>query len=113
MATYSTKKNDRVEILGWMLYDWANHAYWTLILGVLVGEYITGLAQTAVGENGAVLSIGGYDLVTAKSLYSYAVSFSVLLQVFFLPTLGAIADYTHLKKTFMAIFCYIGAIACS
>jgi UMF1 family MFS transporter len=113
MATYSTKKNDRAEILGWMLYDWANHAYWTLILGVLVGEYITGLAQTAVGENGAVLSVGGYDLVTAKSLYSYAVSFSVLLQVFFLPTLGAIADYTHLKKTFMAVFCYIGAISCS
>ena len=28
-----------------------------------------------------------------------------------LPVLGAIADYTHLKKTLMAVFCYAGAIA--
>jgi UMF1 family MFS transporter len=36
-----------------------------------------------------------------------------LLQVFFLPTLGAIADYTHLKKTFLAVFCYLGAASCA
>lgn len=83
------------------------------MLGVLIGEYITSLAQNTVGDNGAVLSIGGYDLITAKSLYSYSVSCSVLLQVFFLPTLGAVADYTHLKKTFLAVFCYVGAAACS
>jgi len=105
--------NDRREIFGWVVYDWASHSYWTLVLGVLVGEYITSLAQSAVGENGAVLTIGGHELVTAKSLYSYSVSFSVLLQVFFLPTLGAIADYTHLKKTFLAVFCYLGAAACA
>lgn len=94
------------------MYDWANHAFFTLVLGVLVGEYITALAQGVVGENGAVITIGGYVLVTAKSLFSYSVSLSVLLQVFFLPVLGAIADYTHLKKTFLAVFCYLGAIAC-
>ena len=112
MAKLSTSKNDRGEIFGWAVYEWANHAFWTLVLGVLVGEYITSLAQNTVGDNGPVLTIGGYDLVTAKSLYSYSVSFSVLLQVFFLPTLGAIADFTHLKKTFLAIFCYLGATAC-
>jgi UMF1 family MFS transporter len=52
-------------------------------------------------------------LVTAKSLYSYSVGASVLFQVVFLPTLGAIADYTHLKKTFLAVFCYLGAISCA
>ncbi len=26
--------------------------------------------------------------------------------------MGAIADYTQLKKTFMAFFCYLGVIAC-
>src|SRR5205814_7595184 len=91
-------KNDRVEIFGWVMYDWSNHAFFTLVLGVLVGEYLTGLAQHAVGENGAVITIGGHILVTAKSLYSYSVGASVFLQIFFLPTLGAIADYTHLKK---------------
>ena len=106
-------KNDRKEIFGWMVYDWGNHAFFTLVLGVLIGDFITSLAQGTVGENGAIITVGGYDLVTAKSVYSYSVSVSVLLQVFFLPVLGAIADYTHLKKTLLAVFCYLGAISCS
>jgi Permeases of the major facilitator superfamily len=105
-------KNDKREIFGWLMYDWANHAFFTLVLGVLVGAYITDLAQKSVGENGAVITLGGHDLVTAKSLFSYSVGLSVFLQVFFLPVLGAIADYTHLKKTFLAFFCYLGALSC-
>ena len=106
-------KNNPKEIFGWLMYDWANHAFFTLVLGVLVGEYITSLAQKSVGDNGAIITIGGHVLVTAKSLFSYSVGTSVFLQVFFLPVLGAIADYTHLKKTFLAIFCYLGAISCA
>jgi UMF1 family MFS transporter len=104
--------NDPKEIFGWLMYDWANSVFFTTVLGVLIGEYITALAQKAVGENGVVISFGGYDLVTAKSLFSYSVGLSVFLQVFFLPVMGAIADYTHLKKTFMAFFCYLGSFAC-
>ncbi|HXV99889.1 MAG TPA: MFS transporter, partial [Anaerolineae bacterium] len=39
------------------------------------------------------------------------VSISVGLQVFILPILGAIADYSHLKKRLMLTFAYIGATA--
>ena len=109
-ATY--QQNDRREIFGWLMYDWANSVFFTTVLGVLIGEYITALAQKAVGENGVVFSFAGHDLVTAKSLFSYSVGLSVFLQVFFLPVMGAIADYTHLKKTFMAFFCYLGVIGC-
>lgn len=112
MASNITGKNDRREIFGWISYDWANHAFFTLVLGVLIGKYITSLAMDAVGENGAVITIGGYVLVTAKSLFSYSVGLSVFLQVFFLPVMGSIADYTHLKKTFLAFFCYLGAVTC-
>lgn len=105
-------KNDRKEIFGWMMYDWANSVFFTTVVGVLIGQYITTLAQKAVGENGVVISFGGYDLVTAKSLFSYSVGLSVFLQIFFLPVLGAIADYTHLKKTFMAFFTAVGVIGC-
>jgi UMF1 family MFS transporter len=105
-------KNDRREIFGWITYDWANSVFFTTVLGVLIGEYITSLAQKAVGENGVVFTVAGVDLVTAKSLYSYTVGLSVFLQVFFLPVIGAIADYTHLKKTFMVFFCYAGAFSC-
>ena len=94
------------------MYDWANSVFLTTVVGVLIGEYITRLAQKAVGENGVVISFGGYDLVTAKSVFAYSVGLSVFLQIFFLPVMGAIADYTHLKKTFMAFFCFVGAIGC-
>ena len=39
------------------------------------------------------------------------VSLSVLLQVLILPIMGAIADYTHLKKRIMGLFAFIGAFA--
>jgi UMF1 family MFS transporter len=105
-------KNDKKEILGWITYDWANSVFFTTVVGVLIGEYITSLAQTAVGENGTILAVAGQNIITAKSLYSYSVGLSVFLQVFFLPVMGAIADYTRLKKTFLAFFCYAGAFAC-
>ncbi|MBX3282233.1 MAG: MFS transporter [Acidobacteria bacterium] len=112
MDNHNSDKNRPLEIFGWMMYDWANHAFFTVVLGVLIGPYLTELAQGSVGDNGAVISLDGYTLVSAKSLFSYSVGISVVLQVFFLPILGAIADYTHLKKAFMAAFCYLGAFGC-
>jgi UMF1 family MFS transporter len=102
------QKNDRREIFGWLTYDWANSAFYTTVIGVLIAPYLTSLAQAAVGENGVVLSLGALGSVTAKSLPSLAISISVFCQVLFLPILGGIADYTNLKKRLMLIFCYLG-----
>ncbi len=104
-------KNNPREIFGWIMYDWANAVFFTTTVSVLLPNYITLLAQKAVGENGVVLSFGGYWEITAKSLFPFAVGVSVLGQVFFLPLLGGIADYTQLKKFFLGLFCYIGVIA--
>lgn len=104
------KKNDRKEIFGWMLYDWANSAFFTTIVGVLIGPYLLGLAQAAVGEDGAILDLVLFK-VTPKGLPSFCTALSVVGMVIILPVLGAIADYTHLKKLLMAIFCYAGVIA--
>src|SRR6185369_4006273 len=109
----SPTKNNGKEIFGWAAYAWANHAFFTLVLGVLVGDYLTTLAQRSVGDNGAVITLAGHTLVTAKSLFSYSVGLSVFLQIFFLPVLGAIADYTHLKKTFLGFFCLVGSVSCA
>ena len=97
--------NDRREIFGWTMYDWANSAFQTTVVTVLAGPYLTALAQSAAGENGAVLRLGPVGSVTAKSLFPYCIALSVFLQIFLLPVLGAIADYTHLKKRLMAVFC--------
>jgi MFS transporter, UMF1 family len=103
--------NDRREIFGWVMYDWANSAFQTTVVTVLIGPYLTALAQEAVGDNGTVASLGPLGVVTAKSLFPYCVSLSVFLQVFLLPVLGAIADYTSLKKRLMATLCYAGVAA--
>src|SRR5215212_3902130 len=103
--------NDRREIIGWTMYDWANSAFSTTVVAALLGPYLTALAQSAVGDNGVVLSLGPLGDVTAKSLFPYSTSLSVFLQVFLLPILGAIADYSHLKKRLMMVFCYLGAAA--
>src|SRR5262249_32750194 len=47
--------NDRREIFGWMMYDWANSAFSTTVVAALLGPYLTALAQAAVGDNGVVL----------------------------------------------------------
>jgi MFS transporter, UMF1 family len=102
---------DRREIFGWLMYDWANSAFYTTVVTVLLGPYLTALAQSAVGENGTVLSLGPFGAVTAKSLFPYTISLSVAGQIVLLPVLGALADHTRFKKQMMAVCCYVGVAA--
>lgn len=110
MPQESSQKNNRTEIFGWMMYDWANSAFFTTIVGVLIGPYLLDLAQRAVGENGVILDLFLFK-VTPKGLPAFCTAISVISMVVFLPILGAIADYTHLKKLLMAGFCYLGVLA--
>lgn len=116
-------KNDRKEIFGWLMYDWANSAFYTTVVAVLLGPYLISLAQSAMcaGVSGAMLENHPcqdgviFDLylfnVTPKGFPAFCIAISVISMVVLLPVLGAIADYTNLKKKFMAIFCYVGVLA--
>jgi UMF1 family MFS transporter len=110
-TTTTSDKNNPRELFGWKMYDWANSAFYTTVVGALFSPYLTRLAQTAVGENGVVLNLGPLGAVTAKSLPTLCVSISVGAQVFLLPILGALGDYSDLKKRLMAVFCYIAVTA--
>lgn len=103
-------KNDPKEIWGWLAYDWANSVFLTTVITALVGPYLTRLAQADVGENGVILNLGFLGAVTAKSMFSLAIGISVFGQVFLMPVLSALADYSRLKKIFMASFCYAGVV---
>lgn len=123
MDSENLPKNDRREIFGWMMYDWANSAFFTTIIGVLIGPYLLSLAQKAtcagVDEalranhpcQDAVILDLFFFAVTPKGLPAFCTAVSVISLVAFLPILGAIADYTHLKKRLMAIFCYLGVLS--
>ncbi len=108
----STKltKNDRKALFGWLTYDWANSAFYTTVVSVLIGPYLINLAQEAVGEDGVILNLFFFN-VTPKGLPAFCIAISVGAMVFMLPVLGAIADYTHLKKRMMAFFCYLGVFS--
>lgn len=108
MENETPQKNDRKEIFGWLVYDWANSVYYTTVLGVLIAPYLTRLAQASVGDNGVVLSFGALGAITAKSLTSATTVVGVLIQAFLMVFLSAIADYSNLKKTFMMVLCYFG-----
>ena len=100
---------NRREQVGWYFYDWANSAFSTTVVTVFLGPYLTAITQNAADASGYVYPLG--VKVLAGSFFPYMVSLSVLLQVFFLPVLGATADYTNLKKQLLGLFAYIGAFA--
>src|SRR5512136_1930566 len=101
--------NDRREIFGWAMYDWANSAFSTTVVTVFLGPFLTAITKAAADAQGMVYLVGvpiRYD-----SYFTYLISASVLLQVTFLPILGALADYSHLRKRMMQIFSTLGAVA--
>ena len=100
--------NDKREVRGWMLYDFANSAFSTTVVTTFLGPYLTGIIESQVGNKGSFTLLG--IPIAAESFFTYCVSLSVLLQVFILPILGAIADYSNLKKRMMLFFAVLGAL---
>ncbi len=113
MRSNDPVKNDRREIFGWLTYDWANSAFYTTVVSVLAGPYLTELAQADVGKGGVVLSLGPIGSITSDNLFTSTLGASIFLQIFLLPLLGSIADFTPWKKRMMASFCYLGVLASS
>ena len=109
MATQETTINDRREIFGWAMYDWANSAFSTTVVTVFFGPYLTNLAKEASAATGGFLYLAGLP-IKFDSYFAYCVSISVLLQAGFLPVLGALADYSHLRKQLLMFFSTVGAI---
>jgi UMF1 family MFS transporter len=103
LPTEMPPANHKREILGWTMYDWANSAFSTTVVTTFLGPYLLSLAEEQGGVN-----LFGF-IVEPAAFFPACVSLSVVLQVFFLPLLGAIADYSNLKKRMMMLFAYIGA----
>lgn len=101
--------NDKREIFGWAMYDWANSAFSTTVVTVFLGPYLSGMARAAADASGRVHFLG--IPIAPDSFLPYAISLSVGLQVFFLPILGAIADYSHLRKRMLQVFAIAGALS--
>jgi len=101
--------NDKREIFGWAMYDWANSAFSTTVVTVFLGPYLALLAsKAAAAYPDGMARLAGIP-IAPDSFFPYCISLSVVLQVLFLPILGAIADYSHRRKQMMQLFATIGA----
>ncbi|HLW75687.1 MAG TPA: MFS transporter [Bryobacteraceae bacterium] len=104
MSDYSTR-----EQRGWYMYDFANSAFSTTVVTLFMGPYLTAIAKDAADLQGYVHPLG--ISIYYASLYSYMVALSVILQVLFLPIVGAVADYGRKKKQALAATAYLGAVS--
>jgi len=125
MTTQQATINDRREIFGWAMYDWANSAFSTTIGSVFLGPYVRELAKTVAEadflartgvpwteSSGQPLVVNFLGLpVAPEAVIPFAISLSVVFQAGFLPILGAIADYSHRRKQMLQLFATIGALA--
>ena len=98
---------DRRERIGWYFYSWADHAFFTTVLAVFIGPYLTSVARVAADRHGNVHPLG--VSVAAGSYYPYLVSLSVFMSIFALPVVGAIADRSRRKRHMLAAAAFLGA----
>ena len=110
MGLATNPVNDKREIFGWAMYDWANSAFSTTVGTVFLGPYVASLAADAAkGTADGLARLGGIP-IAPDSFFPACISLSVIAQVFVLPVLGAIADYSHRRKQMLQLFATLGAL---
>ncbi|MEM9009814.1 MAG: MFS transporter [Pseudomonadota bacterium] len=90
---------ERRGIWGWMLFDWANQPFYTLILTFIFAPYFADIVAP--------------DAVTGQALWADFVLYGSLAVAFLAPVLGAIADQTGPRKPWIAVFSLMFVIGCS
>jgi MFS transporter, UMF1 family len=89
----------RRDLRAWAMYDWANSAFQTTIIATVFPIYYQKVAAA------------GQDEATAMSRFAWATTLAILIVAVVAPVLGAIADYTAIKKRLLAGCVAIGATA--
>ena len=103
----TTPQYSRREQNGWYFYDFANSAFASTVLTLLLGPYILSVAKAGAGTDGLIHPLG--IPVDPRSYWSYLVSLSVILQVLILPAIGALGDTSRRKKQLLGWWAYAGA----
>lgn len=114
-----TDDERRREQRSWYWYDWANSAYITTTLTVLLSPYLTVVAKRAAcpGQDTdlacrATLSVLGVP-VSPGSLALYTITAATLFSAAVLPLVGAAVDRSGHKRTLLCRIAWIGAVAAS
>ena len=96
--------NDKKQIFGWAMYDWANSAFITTVSVALLPVFFS---KVVVGNDGFVIA---GCVFKAMTLWAWMIGFAAFIVFLFAPVLGAIADFSSSKKKFLMVFCYGGCL---
>ncbi|MBN1221090.1 MAG: MFS transporter [Anaerolineae bacterium] len=94
-----TEKAYRKVVNSWAMYDWANSAFVTTIMATVLPVYYSNVAGADLPGNQATVYWG------------YTTSIALLIAALLAPILGAIADFSGVKKRFLAFFAAIGILS--
>ncbi|MGD2217822.1 MAG: MFS transporter, partial [Gemmatimonadales bacterium] len=89
----------RRELRSWALYDWANSAFATTIMGAVLPIYFARVAAGHLAGN------------VATAYWGYTTALGLAIIALAAPALGAMGDYLGAKKRFLAGFMILGVIA--
>ncbi|HUQ85927.1 MAG TPA: MFS transporter [Vicinamibacterales bacterium] len=85
----------------WAWYDWANSVYFTTVITAVFPPFFGSYAAK------------GLDPAQATARFALITTVSVLCVAIMAPILGALADYTGIKKRLLGIFMIIGVTSCA
>lgn len=102
----------------WYWYEWAQSAFVTTVSVVLVMPYLTSIAETAAGCPDVTdanpcrsdLHVLGVP-VSPESAVFYVVTIATVLSFLAMPVVGALADRSSSKRSWLALYAAIGAAA--
>ena len=90
---------ERPEARAWALYDWANSAFWTTVITAVFPVYYLKSLAHGLGED------------AAQTHFAHVTTAALVVSALIAPVLGALADFRALKKTLLAAFGVLGALA--
>ncbi|MCW4468766.1 MFS transporter [Flavobacterium sp. MFBS3-15] len=100
------EKGSKKLLTAWAFYDWANSVY-----SLVIASAVFPIFYNLIIPEGEMLNVFGTSM-KGTALISFVTAFAFLIVVFISPLLSGIADYAGNKKTFLKLFCYIGALSC-
>jgi len=94
------EKAYRKVVNAWCMYDWANSAFATTIMAAVLPTFYSEVACANLA-----------DKTLATAYWGYTTAIAMLIVAVMAPILGAIADYSGIKKRLLAGFALFGIVS--
>ncbi|RCW49911.1 UMF1 family MFS transporter [Halanaerobium sp. MA284_MarDTE_T2] len=91
--------NNKKSVYSWVIYDWANSAFAATVLAAVLPIFYKDVAAAHLAPH------------IATSYWGYTQTAAMIIIAVLSPVLGAAADYSDSKKSFLKFFVFLGTSA--